>query len=179
MQVTPSRWSGTAVDAGKVAKPDLPSTSVVVDADYTLVANFKINAFAEDFEKGSLGAGWSSPENSPWYVTSEDRHDGTYAARAGGIGDDETTSLTLRVKSKEGRIRFWRRVSTEMGFDVYTFSIDGRLQDEVSGERGWEEVSFSIAAGDHVFVWEFKKDGASSSGADTVYIDDVYVPTEN
>jgi len=33
-------WTGTAVDAGKVANPAAVSTSVFVDGDYTLVANF-------------------------------------------------------------------------------------------------------------------------------------------
>jgi hypothetical protein len=36
-------WTGTAVDAGKVANPNAASTTVTVDADYTLVANFAIN----------------------------------------------------------------------------------------------------------------------------------------
>ncbi|MBP7050814.1 MAG: hypothetical protein KBE65_07355 [Phycisphaerae bacterium] len=33
-------WSGTAVDAGKVADPSALSTTVIVDGDYTLHANF-------------------------------------------------------------------------------------------------------------------------------------------
>ena len=33
-------WTGTAVDAGKVANPSVSSTSVFMDADYTLQANF-------------------------------------------------------------------------------------------------------------------------------------------
>jgi hypothetical protein len=34
-------WTGTAVDAGRVANPTSPSTTVTVNADYTLVANFR------------------------------------------------------------------------------------------------------------------------------------------
>jgi len=37
-----THWSGTAVEAGKVANPGSQYTTVVVDADYTLVANFRI-----------------------------------------------------------------------------------------------------------------------------------------
>jgi hypothetical protein len=33
-------WTGTAVDAGKVADPDAAGTTVTMDADYTLQANF-------------------------------------------------------------------------------------------------------------------------------------------
>ena len=36
-------WTGTAVDAGKVADPGSASTTVTVDGDYTLIANFEID----------------------------------------------------------------------------------------------------------------------------------------
>jgi hypothetical protein len=36
-------WTGTAVDAGKVTNSTFASTTVIVDADYTLVANFAID----------------------------------------------------------------------------------------------------------------------------------------
>jgi lysophospholipase L1-like esterase len=35
-------WTGTAVNAGRVANPNSADTSVTVDADYTVVANFAI-----------------------------------------------------------------------------------------------------------------------------------------
>ena len=37
-------WTGTAVDAGKVANPSSASTTVLMDADYTLVANFEVES---------------------------------------------------------------------------------------------------------------------------------------
>jgi hypothetical protein len=38
-----THWSGSAVEAGKVAHPGSANTTVVVDGDYTLVANFRID----------------------------------------------------------------------------------------------------------------------------------------
>jgi hypothetical protein len=38
-------WTGTAVDAGKVADPGSASTTVVVEGDYTLIANFEIDTY--------------------------------------------------------------------------------------------------------------------------------------
>ncbi|MCX5644140.1 MAG: leucine-rich repeat domain-containing protein [Phycisphaerae bacterium] len=169
-------WSGTAVAAGKVAKPDAAKTSVVLSADYTLIANFALAAILEDFEMGKLNTGWSSPGYPWWYVTSEDAHAGKYSARAGAIDDNESTSLTLRANVTEGQISFWRKVSSEEGYDVYRFSIDGKLQETLSGEQGWKEVSFPVSAGSHTFVWEYAKDSGSFRGADTVYIDDVSIP---
>ncbi len=37
-------WTGSAVTAGKVANPSSPSTTVLMDADYTVQANFDIDA---------------------------------------------------------------------------------------------------------------------------------------
>jgi len=39
-------WTGTAMDAGKVANPGLAGTTVTMDGDYTLQANFEANAQA-------------------------------------------------------------------------------------------------------------------------------------
>ncbi len=36
-------WTGTAADAGKVADPNAASTTVLMDANYTVVANFEAN----------------------------------------------------------------------------------------------------------------------------------------
>ena len=36
-------WTGTGVTAGKVADPNSPSTTITMDADYTVVANFAID----------------------------------------------------------------------------------------------------------------------------------------
>jgi hypothetical protein len=38
-------WTGSAVDAGKVTDPSSASTSMLVDADYTLMANFEVCSY--------------------------------------------------------------------------------------------------------------------------------------
>jgi hypothetical protein len=38
-------WTGTGVTAGKVANPNAASTTILMDADYTVVANFAINVY--------------------------------------------------------------------------------------------------------------------------------------
>lgn len=48
-------WSGTAVDAGKVANPNSQYTTVVMDADYTLVANFRIGQHQLTVSAGAGG----------------------------------------------------------------------------------------------------------------------------
>jgi hypothetical protein len=47
-------WVGTAVNAGKVADPHLPSTNVVVDGDYAIQAMFHSTPSPEGVEVGQL-----------------------------------------------------------------------------------------------------------------------------
>ena len=48
-------WTGTAVTAGKVASPTSASTTVTMDADYTVVANFAIDTFTLGYTAGANG----------------------------------------------------------------------------------------------------------------------------
>lgn len=49
-------WTGTAVDAGKVTDPDAAATTVLVDNDYTVQANFFIDTFTLDYAAGTGGS---------------------------------------------------------------------------------------------------------------------------
>jgi len=53
-------WTGTAVDAGKVADPDSASTTITPDADYTLHANFAI-----DQHDLTTSSGWGGSVSTP------------------------------------------------------------------------------------------------------------------
>ncbi|MBN2018737.1 MAG: hypothetical protein JW749_00770 [Sedimentisphaerales bacterium] len=48
-------WTGTAVTAGKVNNPNAASTTVTVDANYTVQANFAIDTFTLTYNAGTGG----------------------------------------------------------------------------------------------------------------------------
>jgi hypothetical protein len=48
-------WTGTAVDAGKVANPSSVATTVTIDSDYTVKANFAIDTFTLEYATGTGG----------------------------------------------------------------------------------------------------------------------------
>jgi hypothetical protein len=131
--------------------------------------------FAEGFE-GPLGAAWSFSGDLPWEITPDRSHTGNQCIRAGAIDGIQDSNLVLQGECVKGTIRFWRRLSTEDGYDMYRFFINGTLQEEGSGETEWQQVSFPIVReGISTFEWCYEKDGAYSSGADTVWIDDVEI----
>jgi hypothetical protein len=49
-------WTGTAVTAGKVANPNLPATTVLMDANYTVAANFGVTQFTIIASAGPNGS---------------------------------------------------------------------------------------------------------------------------
>ena len=49
-------WTGTGVDAGKVANPTSAGTTVTMDDDYTVQANFAIDTFTLDYAAGFGGS---------------------------------------------------------------------------------------------------------------------------
>jgi len=131
----------------------------------------------EDFEAGDFGPIWGF-FGTNWQVVREDAHSGQYCVRANSIGDDESTRLTFRAECRDGQISFWRKVSSEEWGDSLRFFIDNKEQAAFSGQRDWEEVSFPITEGTHIFTWEYKKNSAYSDGQDTAWIDDICFPAK-
>lgn len=129
-----------------------------------------------DFENGFDTVAWTFSGWPYWDVTSAQSRSGRCSARAGAIGDGESTSLSIGLECEAGQITFWRKVSCESGWDFLEFHIDGQRQGQWSGELDWEQVAFDVEAGAHTFTWTYRKDGSSSSGEDTAWIDDIAFP---
>jgi hypothetical protein len=128
----------------------------------------------EGFESGDLSMlPWRTGGDASWYVTSSERYEGSYAARAGSIGHYGESWLEVEVYLEGGTISFWYKVSSEWGCDYLQFYIDYELQDEWSGDTGWQLATFSVSPGYHTLGWVYSKDGSVSDGYDTAWIDSI------
>lgn len=147
---------------------------------YTIEDNDRepaIEEASESFETGDFEKyQWRHSGDAYWAVCDTQSHSGRHSAKAGQIGHNETTALEVTITCKDGEIRFWRKVSSENGYDRLTFSVDGAQAGEWSGEQGWAELSFPVTTGQRVLKWSYTKDGSESSGADTAWIDDIEFP---
>ncbi|MBA7632869.1 hypothetical protein ES703_40424 [subsurface metagenome] len=138
-------------------------------------------ANVEDFETGDFSKfPWEhyGDETWTWDVTSRQKHSGAYSANAGSIDHDQSTTLQVTVDCRSGNISFYRKVSSELGYDYLKFYIDGVEKGKWSGEEDWAEVSFGVTAGTRTFEWTYSKDGSESEGDDTTWIDDIVFPIE-
>ena len=131
----------------------------------------------EDFETDDFsGFPWRRSGDSSWDTTRQQSHSGSYCAKSGSIEDDESTTLQVTLDCSSGDITFYRKVSSESGYDFLKFNIDGVEKGKWSGEEGWTEVSFPVNEGTRTFEWTYSKDGSASEGQDAAWIDDIVFP---
>jgi hypothetical protein len=142
--------------------------------------HFTVGAMIEDWESNGFEQfAWGSTD-IPWVISPVLPYEGLYSAKSANINDDEKSGLTLTLNVLGyDEISFYRKVSSETGFDFLNFYIDGVKMDQWSGNLDWEFVSFDVTPGTHTFKWAFEKDGATSQGYDCGWIDWITLPSYN
>lgn len=137
-----------------------------------------IGAIMEDFESGDFETfPWENNSSIPWTIATDDFNSGSYSARSGAISHNASTSLEITLDvGTDGEISFFRKVSSESGWDFLKFYIDGEEKGSWSGNQGWAEMSYPVSAGTRNFKWTYIKDGSYSSGSDAGWIDDIKFP---
>jgi len=159
----------------------------VVEVDYSVeaapyvansVLSLNIGLVIEDFESGDFNNyDWEFSGNADWTIDEVDPYEGVYCAKSGDINDYQTSNLLITIDvTVDDQISFFRKVSSEGGWDYLRFYIDGVQKGEWSGEEGWEEFSYPVTAGEHTFKWEYYKDGSVSNGSDCGWIDYIVFP---
>jgi len=137
-----------------------------------------IGAVIEDAETGDyLNYAWQNEDASPWTIDNSTVYQGTSSFRSGSIPHSGTTELKIDYSvSQPDTIRFFRKVSSEQGYDFLRFFIDGIEMQTWSGLVDWSEVKFPVAIGDHQFSWKYEKDDIVASNEDACWIDYIEFP---
>ncbi len=154
------------------------SQSVSVSATNNVV-NFQLQpSTAESFELGVLSAEWETAGDSDWTIDPAQAYDGTYSMRSGEIDDNEITTLQIEMNvTQSGVLSFWKKVSSEDGYDFLKFYIDNDLQGSGwSGAVSWSEETYNISTGTHTFKWEYSKDNSTLNGSDCAWVDYINFP---
>jgi len=138
-----------------------------------------VGATAEGFENNNFSTyPWVNTSTIPWTIISGvDTHSGTYSAKSGAIGHNGLTELKVTMSvGLDGNITFYRRVSSESGYDFLKFYIDTNEMGSWSGNQPWMQMTYPVSAGQHTFKWTYSKDSSTISGYDCAWIDDVVFP---
>ncbi|MQP23682.1 hypothetical protein GFJ94_01235 [Flavobacterium sp. LMO8] len=132
----------------------------------------------QTFESNTI-APLTTAGNSNWTTQTTQVQAGTYAAKSGAIGDNQSTRIehSLTVPAGGATLSFYYRVSSESGYDYFRFYIDGVQQNQWSGNVGWTQLTIPLAAGARTLRWQYSKDGSSISGDDAAYLDNIIIST--
>jgi hypothetical protein len=168
------------VDAGAAIGTSVELIYEVTSGYYNLETSFypKVGLIVEDFETGDFSQyDWEFAGNANWTIVSSGAYEGTYAAKSGVIPNSATSEmkLTLEVAGPDS-IAFYRKVSSEDGYDHLEFYIDNSKIGEWDGEVAWGRVAFEVTQGGHTFRWVYSKDVYVTGGADCAWVDYIELP---
>ncbi len=117
---------------------------------------------------GATNLTWSTDGDAPWTATLAE--DGSSAAMSGSIGNLNVSWVETTVTGP-GILSFQWKVSSELNGDYLTFAIDGVSQPgAISGEAGWQTLTFIIPSGQHRLTWTYVKNAANAAGLDTGWV---------
>ena len=167
-----------ATDDGHTAFFNLDVTCNNGDFAHTYLFSLIIgNQPVEGFETGNLTAyDWTLSGDADWFISESDPYQGVYCVESGDIGDNQSSELSLNLDVYAGDITFYRKVSSESGYDFLQFFVDGVMQGQWSGSLSWSKISVPVTAGNHTFEWVYEKDSYVSSGQDCAWIDLITFP---
>jgi len=147
---------------------------------HEMIRPMRIGMVCEDFETGDLSMfNWQHDGNANWDISGSFPFEGFYSLKSGDIGNSESTEIYLQYEVMQpDSITFYRKVSSEEGFDKLKFYINNTLMGEWSGtSAGWRRASFPVGSGMKTFRWVYEKDGGWTSGSDCAWIDYIVLPT--
>ena len=104
---------------------------------------------------------WINDPSYPWVISNNDPYEGANCTRSALNQPDQTDSeLSIDVNVlAAGDISFFKKMSSEDGYDFLKFKINGQKVGEWSGiDADWSFVSFPVSPGQVTFKWEYDKE---------------------
>jgi hypothetical protein len=137
-----------------------------------------IGLIVEDWETGTFTKfDWVLGTSHPWGLTNIGPYEGIYCAKSPHIADQQLSELFLNyIAGANDSISFYRKTSSEPGYDFLQFFIDNTLMGKWSGETPWGRVVYPVSAGSHNFRWIYSKDIFASQGQDCAWVDFIVFP---
>jgi hypothetical protein len=131
--------------------------------------------------QGAIPDDWTVPAGADagWHVSNEaGAYEGVMSLRSDEVLDGQAAQVETTRTFAAGNITFRVKISSEAGFDVLRFYVDGVEKGSWSGTAvaGWQLFSTPVTADTHTIRWSYEKDGSASIGADAAWIDAVTLP---
>ena len=117
---------------------------------------------------------WVTDPASPWYGQTNVYHSNGSAGRSYFIGENDQSTLGTAVTGP-GAVTFWWKVSSKTNVDFLSVSLNGTVQNQISGEVNWQSQQLYIGSGSNYLEWTYSKGTNGSAGQDAGFVDLVKV----
>ncbi|MBW7989638.1 MAG: hypothetical protein FVQ84_06430 [Planctomycetes bacterium] len=115
----------------------------------------------------------STGGDADWFNQTTTFYIDSDAAQSGVISHNQESWMQTTVSG--GAISFYWKVSSEVGYDVLEFYVDGSLQDSISGSADWQQILYTLPSGTYELKWRYVKDWSVSEGDDAGWVDALVV----
>lgn len=122
------------------------------------------------------GAGltWTgSSTNVVWFPQTNITHDAVSAAQSGAISDAQQSVLQT-VVTGPAMVVYWWKVNCDSFWDSLAFSDNGVIQNSITGNVDWQQVTNYIGSGSQTLQWSLYPVHAAFAGG-TAWLDQVQV----
>ncbi len=139
---------------------------------------FTLGLIVEDWESQTMNQyPWHSSGDAEWHLVSDYVAEGDYSLKSGDIDHSESSVLTLNYHVlSDNQISFYIQISSDADNDFLHFYIDNELVYSWSGLILFEQFTFPVSAGEHMFKWEYVKNESINSGLDAAWLDYILLP---
>jgi hypothetical protein len=147
----------------------LDCTPFLIEKDFS----FRVGRVRESFEASSLKIfPWINVSSVPWKITEANSVDGRYSAQSGSITHNGKTTLKIRTQyTSADSLKFYYKVSSEPGWDFFSFKLNGKEIFKKSGEVPWTRRVIPIPVGYNEMEWIFSMDPTTLGGTNCAWID--------
>ena len=153
---------------------------LMTSGHYSMAGSYIVTVgnILEGFETGDFSMyEWQFGGSREWTIVSGEANSGNYCAKSGSISSSQQTDLILTTDVlANGEVSFYKKVSSESGYDKLYFYIDNVEKGNWSGEVAWSQETYPVTTGTHTFKWSYQKDYSVSSGSDCAWVDDIQFP---
>jgi len=167
-------WGG-GPDITTIPSGFRPLLSVAAGGFHTLAVEY-VPSLAEAASKSpfdpTTANKWVS-SSTAWTLDEQVSHDSLDSIRA-STGDNQSTWREYTLTGP-AVLDFWWKVSSEQGYDFFSYSINGVQQEAISGEVDWAYRTLTLGEGSHTIRWTYAKDESGGVGADAGWLDDFAV----
>ena len=122
---------------------------------------------------------WQYTGDENWHADASQSVDGLFSVRSGNINQGQHSTLTTTIHADGQPVSFYIATQGQSSIDVVTFSIDGVVQQQWSGEQDFAYVEYPLSSGKHQLSWQYQTSATQLNEENGAWLDRLSVGVEH